>query len=229
MTARITNPTTTSGHSGGASGAASGAARGAAVGSVAGPVGMAVGAVIGAAAGWISGSGNDKADYHRKMADLYRRKGLDLQAAAARRDMIRKFRMQRAMGLIGATMEEGGSRSSAPQGGLASLNAQFAGADSYMEAGIYLGRQADKHTRKGAKAAANASQNQAIMDSAMQAASSFGSSGMFSSVKGISSSQASTAFGQIPSFNPSIPYAGSTTYTPSFGTPTYNGNIPSVG
>jgi hypothetical protein len=228
MAAKIVDPKASMGSSGQASGAAAGAMQGAAVGSMIAPgVGTAIGAVVGGVAGYLSGSGLDKASYHRKLAYKYRRQSLELQAAAQRRDILRQFRLQRANAILGITQEEGGTRSSSPMAGLSSIANQYAGAETYTQAGVYLQRNYDTQMNKAGKAAARANTNFALMDAAFKAAGSlFGEGGPFaSSTTAPTSTPSASSAGSSSLYNwglsvPSSPSYGNTTpYSPSFGKP----------
>ncbi len=209
MAVKIKNPNATSGHSGMGSGAVGGAAQGAAAGAmVGGPVGAVVGGVIGAIGGALGGGAMDKAEYYKKLAAKYDTMGRERQQAIAIRDQLRQFRMKRAMAMTAIGSEEGGTRSSSPQGAVDSLGAQYGFDYAYTEGQIYLQRQSAKFMRKAGRKMAQANTTFAYMDAASSfaqvGASAWGAWQANRPVKPISSSQANEAFSTIPAFEPKI-------------------------
>ena len=152
MSTMIKDPKASTPTSGRGSGTLSGAAQGAAAGTAVMPgVGTVVGAVVGGVAGWLGGSEQDKAAKHATLAFKYAQLVKKREAAVVRRDMLRQFRAARAMSMVGVTSEEGGKRSSAPQGGISSLGSQFAFNQNYFDANAYLQEQLQKHSNKAGK------------------------------------------------------------------------------
>jgi gas vesicle protein len=108
-------------------GALSGAGTGATVGTAILPgVGTAVGAVVGGIAGAIGGMFQDKASGYMKKANKLMYQQKVKQAAIQRRDILRDFRMQRAMQIAGAMAETGNTASSTVQSAMGSFQSQFA-------------------------------------------------------------------------------------------------------
>lgn len=173
---RIGNPSPTGiGHSGRSTGAASGVAQGAAAGAmVGGPVGAAVGAVVGGIVGAIGGGQSDQAERYRKIAYKYQTMGKERQQAIAIRDQLREFRMKRAIAMASIGMEEGGTRSSAPQGATDSLNSQYAFNYAYTEGQIYLERQYAKFMRKAGRKQSQSNSTFAYLDAASSLANTYG-------------------------------------------------------
>lgn len=168
--------------SGRGSGVVSGAAQGAAAGAaIAGPYGAVIGAVVGGISGFIGGSEADKSAKHATMAYKYAQLRQERQAAVARRDIVRQFRMARAIAMTMIGNESGGTRSSAPQGAVGSLGAQFGFNTAFFDADVYLQRQFQKHSTKAGKHAASANM---INSSLGAVTSAVGSSGFsFSSAQ----------------------------------------------
>jgi len=177
----IDKPTANTPTSGRGSGAVSGAASGAAAGTMVMPgIGTVVGAVIGAAAGYLGGAEADKSQKHASLAYKYAKLRGERQAAIARRNVVAQFRMARASAMTMIGNEEGGRRSSAPQGAIASTGAQFGVNLNYFDADVYLQSMYQKHSNKAGKKAATANMINSTLTSVASSASSFGGSGFFS-------------------------------------------------
>jgi hypothetical protein len=162
----IERPSQGTGHVGAGVGAAQGAATGAAAGAVAGPVGMVVGGVIGGIAGAIGGMFNDSSDRHRNLAYKWASMGKDRQAAVQRRDVVRKFRMQRAQQLVAGSAEEGSTRSSSMQGSTGALTGQFGFGINYFDTQALIAQKYAKQTNKAGKDAATAGNIFGMIDAA---------------------------------------------------------------
>lgn len=210
----ITNPTAGHPTSGRGAGTISGAAQGAAAGTAIMPgVGTVVGAVVGGIAGFLGGSEADSGARHAALAYKYARLAKSREAALARNRLLNDFRQRRAAMMLGIASEEGGTRSSAPQGAVAGLKGQFGFNVNFFDAGIYLQEQYQKHANKAGKKAANANMIMSTANSVFSAAGSMAGSGLFSGSPGtvspISNSQVIQAGQTIPAFNPTIPiYSG---------------------
>lgn len=164
--------------SGAASGAMGGAAQGAAVGAAAGPVGMIAGAVIGGIAGGIAGGEADKSAYYKKMAEKWALQAKEREFSRNTiREPLRQYRMMRAQAMMGITNEAGGTRSSAPQGAVSSMGAQYGENYNYALGQLYIQRKYSKFMNKSKKAANAAQMIFSTMDSISSAASSFGGMG----------------------------------------------------
>ncbi len=175
MGTKIKDPKANMPTSGRGSSTISGAAQGAAAGTAVMPgVGTAVGAVIGAAVGFLGGSEQDKSAKHATLASKYARLRQERQAAVVRRDIVRQFRMARATAMTMIGNESGGTRSSAPQGAVGSLGAQFGFNTAFFDADIYLQRQFQKHSTKAGKHAASANMINATLATTAQAVGSMG-------------------------------------------------------
>ena len=86
-----------------------------------------------------------------------------------------------AMTMIGN--ESGGTRSSAPQGAVGSLGAQFGFNTAFFDADIYLQRQFQKHSTKAGKHAASANMINSSLSSVASAVGTAGSSFSFGSAQ----------------------------------------------
>jgi hypothetical protein len=207
----IDKPTANTPTSGRGSGVVSGAASGAAAGTMVMPgVGTVVGAVIGAAAGYLGGAEADKSQKHASLAYKYAKLRQERQAAVARRDIVRQFRVARAMSLTMIGNEEGGTRSSSPQGALAGTGAQFGFNLSFFDADTFLNTAYMKHSRKAGKHAATANMINATSSSVMSAVGSMGNSGMFAG----KTAAPTTGGGAVSS----TPHGSNTAYGGNWGT-----------
>jgi hypothetical protein len=204
---QITTPSgASSGHGGTQGGIVSGASQGAAAGAmIGGPVGAVIGGVIGGIAGGLAGKKADEAQRRLNQALAWQKLGKEREAAIARRDMVRQFRMQRAMSLIGISSEEGGTRSSAPRGAVAAIGSQYANAEAFMEGQIYIQRQYSRNMERAGKASSIAEQGFGMISAVTSLASTYGS------MKGASSKGA---------YDYSAYRSG--TYTPTSATEAYN-------
>jgi hypothetical protein len=205
----ITNPTAPSPTSGRGSGTVSGAAQGAAAGASFGPVGIVAGAVIGGIAGFLGGAQQDASARHASLAYKYAHMQKLREAAIVRRDKLREFRMMRSQAMLGILGEEGGSRSSAPQGAVSSLQSQYGFNINYFDTSAYIQSQYQKHSNKAGKHAASANM---IMATTSAVASSVSEIGKY---KGSSwgSSGSAPSGGSTPSGSTG------TAYTPSWSGP----------
>lgn len=175
MGTKIKDPKANNPVSGRGSSTTTGAAAGAVAGTAVMPgVGTVVGAVIGAAWGFLGGSEQDKSAKHATLASKYARLRQERQAAVARRDIVRQFRMARASAMTIVGNESGGTRSSAPQGAVSSLGTQFGFNTAFFDADVYLQQQFQKHSTKAGKHAAAANM---INSSLMATASAVGAMG----------------------------------------------------
>jgi hypothetical protein len=211
----ITNPTVQNTQSGRGSGTITGAAQGAAAGAaVGGPVGAVVGGVIGGIAGWLGGSEQDKSQKHANLAFQYAKMQKLREAAIARRDKVREFRMMRSAAMMGITQEEGGTRSSSPQGSVSGLQAQYGFNINYFDTSAYIQSQYQKHTNKAGKHAAAANMIMSTTGAVASAVGSMGYNGLFSPGK--------------PSGTPTTPTGTSTgtTYAPTWSNPSSAGLEP---
>ena len=170
MTTQIVNPEARTPTSGRGSGIVSGAAQGAAAGAQTGNVyGIIAGAVIGGFAGWLGGSKQDKSARYASLAYKYAKLRMERQAAITRRNIINEFRMARAKSMTMIGNEEGGTRSSSPQGSIFSLGAQFGFNISYFDADVYLQEQYQKFANKAKKQAVAANNINATLTSVAKA------------------------------------------------------------
>jgi hypothetical protein len=142
----IKNPTRNQDDWGKGTGAIKGAAMGAAVG---GPIG----AVIGGTLGFIAGGFGDSSQRHKELAAQWAKMGKVREAAIARRNVIREFRMRRAITTMQMGAEEGGMRSSAPQASQNSLEAQFGFGLNYFDTQAYIQKKVQTQLNKAGKAA----------------------------------------------------------------------------
>lgn len=159
--------------SGGVSYAAQGAMAGFQVG---GPWGAVVGGVLGAIGGVIGGGQAAKAQRMAKRAAKIERKQSYLDAAVARRDLIRQGREARAMSLAMITAEgEGGANSSAPLGALSSAGAQLNFNLGFFDSRIGHMLQMQRFQDRAAKYGARAQGTFGMLDTAISIANFAGS------------------------------------------------------
>lgn len=211
MSTRIDRPTANTPTSGRGSGAISGAAQGAAAGTMVMPgIGTVVGAVIGAAAGYLGGAEQDKSAKHASLAYKYAKLRQERGAAVARRDIIRQFRISRAQAMMGIGAEQGGTRSSAPQGAIASMGSQYAFNSSYFDADFWLNSMYMKHAKKAGKHAAAANTINATAGAVASAVSSWGQS-------------SGNPYGKPPTVVGGASGSGGAVSTTPFGSNTYAG------
>lgn len=212
----IKHPTSSTPTSGRGSGTISGAAQGAAAGTAIMPgVGTVVGAVIGGIAGFLGGSQQDSAAKHANQAYQYAKMRQERAGAIQRRDILREFRAKRAIAMTSIGSEEGGRRSSAPQGAIASFGAQFGFNLGYFDADVYLQNKYQEHANKAGKKAANANMINSTISTVASAAISM--RGSFTPTPTMPTGSGMPA-----------PTSISTPYTPTFGVPTYGGAAPSI-
>jgi len=167
--------------SGAMAGAAEGASSGAMVGSYFGPIGTVVGAVVGAVvggvAGWVSGAFEDKAKKHLKKAAKWANAGKDREAAVARANMLRTYRIARANAVVQIGQEDGGMQGSAT-GATSSLGAQYAFGDAYFGGQVHIQKEYARQMKKAQKNQNKAGMIQGYLDAATSLASTFASYGM---------------------------------------------------
>jgi len=160
-------------------GVLTGAAQGAAAGTMVMPgIGTAVGAAVGAVVGFIGGAQSDKAQAYKKLAYKWDTMGKERQAAISRRDYLRQFRASRATAMTMIGGEEGGTRSSAPQGSVSALGSQFAFGEAFMEGQVMIGRTSAKFMRKAGKSQAASNATFATLEAGASLASTYGASAM---------------------------------------------------
>jgi len=157
------------------SGAGAGAATGAMVGSVVPGIGTAIGAVAGAVIGGIGGAVQgafaDKSAAYMRKANKLKYETDVRNAALARRDMMRDFRMNRAMQLASAFAEAGNASSSTVQSALGSYQSQFQGNVGMFDWSAGHQRKINMFRKKAGKAA----ETSAMIGAASQAIMSVGS------------------------------------------------------
>ena len=164
------------------SGGISYAAQGAAAGAAFGPWGAAIGGVLGLAGGILGGGQAARARQMANRARKIERGQSYLDAAVARRDLIRQGREARATSLAMVTAEgEGGMASSAPMGALQSVGSQLNFNLGYFDSRIAHMLRMQKFQDRAAKYGARAKGTFGIMDSAIQLA---GAASSFTSVTG---------------------------------------------
>jgi hypothetical protein len=144
---RIKAPTQNQDDWGAVTGGIKGAAAGAAVG---GPVGAAIGGIVGG----IAGAFGDSAARHKSLAAQWARMGRVRSAAIQRRNVIREFRMRRALTTMSMGSEEGGMQSSATVGSQNSLEAQFGFGLNYFDTQQYINKKVNKQLNKAGRAQA---------------------------------------------------------------------------
>lgn len=138
------------------SGALGGAAQGAQAGAIFGPIGAGIGAAFGGIAGAFSGSSQHRAQRLMKKANKLDYQRRLKQSAIQRRDMIREYRMTRALMTATAFAETGGSTSSTTQAGLGSFGSQFSFNRAFFDEQAGMQKQIGSWTKKAGKAASNA-------------------------------------------------------------------------
>lgn len=175
----ITTPSVGStGHSGAASGGVSGAASGASAGFAAGgPWGAVIGGVVGAAAGIFGGNQMDRAAEHLAKARAWATAGKEREAAIQMRDMLRQFRIKRAMAMAAIGAEEGGTRSSSPMGAIGAFGAQYAFGKGFFEGQVFIQRKVNKQLEKANKDQQAANMTFGMIDAAASAVSAWGNAG----------------------------------------------------
>jgi len=167
--------------SGAVAGAAQGAAAGAAVGSVVPVIGTAIGAVVGgvvgAVAGWFGGGQMDKATMHKRKAEKWGTLGKEREAAVARNQMLRDFRIARAEAAVQIGAEGGGMQGSAT-GALSAIGNQYVFSDAFFGGQTHIQKQTARHLRKAGRAQAAANTTFGYLDAASSLASTIGSFGL---------------------------------------------------
>lgn len=219
MSTKIKDPSANTPVSGRSTGTLSGAAQGAAAGTAVMPgVGTVVGAVVGGIAGFLGGSAQDKAARQATLAYKYAKIRQERQAAVARRDIIRQFRMQRASAMTMIGNEQGGTRSSAPQGAIASFGAQYGFNASFFDADAYLQSKYQTHANKAGKHAASANMINATLSSVASSVASMGKA--FNSPSAPISGGTTVTSGPAPGGILTSPTSTqSTPYAPNWGGP----------
>lgn len=130
---------------GGLSGAAQGAQAGLAVG---GPWGAVVGGIIGGAAGLIGGNKASAARRQLRKANKIDMTRKTRENAIVRRDMVRDFRMKRAMQVAASFTESGGNLSSTVQTAMGSLGSQWTFNRDMFDWTSGANKQINKHLQK---------------------------------------------------------------------------------
>jgi len=149
------------------SGALGGAAKGFAVG---GPIG----AVIGGLAGLFGGRSADKAKRYRRLASAEEQKGVDLQQARQRRDLVRAMFLARGEALAaGASQETGGLESSGVQGVLSSVSTQGVANSRLFENLVTLQKNQQYYLKKAGKAQDTANTISGLLDEVASSGVSF--------------------------------------------------------
>lgn len=174
--------------------------------SAGGPWGAVVGGVLGGIGGAIGGHQEARARKMAKKAVRIQRQLSYMQAAVARRDLIRNARMERASSVAALAAQEGGLQSSPGAGAVSSYQSQFGFNLGYFDRRIqdYLAMQ--RFMDKSGKYARRAGDTYAIMDTIIAMGNSMGSmsgstssqipSGGMSSMGGASG--ATNATGRLP-------------------------------
>ena len=146
-----------------------GAAEGAAMGAI---VGGGVGAVVGGVVGAVKGLFSSKSSGYQRKAAGEQRKGIDLEQAIVRRNIVMEGYATRAQQVARAAAvdEGGGLRSSAALGAISSTRRQLGTNVDVFDKGTGYRRKHDQYQRKAGKYAGYAS----TMDSLMSAASMYG-------------------------------------------------------
>jgi hypothetical protein len=157
-------------------GAAEGAAQGAVIGSVIPGVGTAVGAVVGGVVGAVKGLFSSKSSAYKRKAAGEQRKGIDLEQAIVRRDIVMAGYAARAQQVArAASVDEGGGlRSSAPLGAISSTRRQLGTNVDVFDKGTGYRRRHDKFMKKAGKYAGYAATTGSLMSAASMYAGAFG-------------------------------------------------------
>ena len=160
-------------------GAAEGAAQGAAIGSVIPGVGTAVGAVVGGVVGAVKGLFSSKSSGYQRKAAGEQRKGIDLEQAIVRRNIVMEGYATRAQQVARAAAvdEGGGLRSSAALGAISSTRRQLGTNVDVFDKGTGYRRKHDQFLKKAGKYAGYASTMGSLMSAASMYGGAFGGGG----------------------------------------------------
>jgi hypothetical protein len=206
------------GESGAAMGAAQGAAMGAAAGTAILPgVGTIIGGALGAVGGWVSGAFADKGKVYERKARKWEQLGKQREAAIQVRDVVRNFRVQRAMAMTGIAAEAGGTQSTSTMGAVSAGGSQYTFGANFTQGQMFIQGQQQKFLTKAGKSYNNAKNGFAMLDAATTVAGSFGGYGLTDTpsptgTSGVSQSALGSnnyAGGNWSSFAPPQPFGGS--------------------